>query len=110
MLKTCAKAIKRLDFSLNIVYFQSMPKYDSVRKAKRNSLIVAQHIKHPGLSYEELGVPFGVTKQRVHQILNSKDCSTCSHRVEAYCDCREIIDMETRQGKCGDWSPIDELA
>ena len=46
-----------------------MAKYDSVRKTYRDSLLIEQHEKHPELSYKELGLPFGITKQRVHQIL-----------------------------------------
>lgn len=46
-----------------------MAKYDSVRKINRDLLLIEQHNKHPELSYEELGQIFGITKQRVHQIL-----------------------------------------
>lgn len=46
-----------------------MPKYDSVRKTSRNLLLIEQHRKHPELSYEELGEIYGISKQRVHQLI-----------------------------------------
>jgi len=44
-------------------------KYDKMRKLKRDALVVEQHRQHPELSYEEIGDLFGITRQRVHQIL-----------------------------------------
>jgi len=46
-----------------------MAKYDSIRKTYRDILLIEQHEKHPELSLKELGILFGITKQRVQQIL-----------------------------------------
>ena len=46
-----------------------MAKYDSVRKTNRNLLLIEQHKRYPDLSYKELGTIFGITKQRIEQIL-----------------------------------------
>jgi len=44
-------------------------KYDSVRKTERNRLLREYHQQHPELSLKEIGVIFGISKQRVHQIV-----------------------------------------
>lgn len=39
------------------------------KKLDRNQALVLIHKEHPSLSYSELGRPFGISKQRVHKIL-----------------------------------------
>ena len=58
-----------MTFVLTLFIIMEMSKYDSVRKTKRDLLLCEQHVRYPDLSYKELGMIFGVTKQRIHQIL-----------------------------------------
>lgn len=44
-------------------------KYESVTKTERNRAIIKYHADHPNESYADIGIEFGLTKQRVHQIL-----------------------------------------
>ena len=38
-------------------------------QVERNRLIVERYGKSPGISYEDIGKMFGITKQRVYQII-----------------------------------------
>ena len=49
-------------------------KYDAVRKTERNKLLREYHKQHPELSLKEIGEIFGISKQRVHQIVRGKRC------------------------------------
>jgi hypothetical protein len=38
-------------------------------ESERNKAIIEYHKTHPGCTYEEIGAIFGLTKQRIHQII-----------------------------------------
>jgi DNA-directed RNA polymerase sigma subunit (sigma70/sigma32) len=44
-------------------------KYESITKVDRNNHILVFYKNHPELSLEEIGKEYGITKQRVWQIL-----------------------------------------
>lgn len=44
-------------------------KYGNITKTARNNAIKEYLIAHPDLSLKEIGDVFGISKQRVHQIL-----------------------------------------
>ncbi|MBU1130484.1 helix-turn-helix domain-containing protein [Patescibacteria group bacterium] len=44
-------------------------KYDKVRKLTRDEILLKYRNEHPGYSLAEIGEFFGITKQRVSQIL-----------------------------------------
>lgn len=48
-----------------------MPKYDSLRKTKRDNEIRRYAKKHPTYSHQEIASKFGICRTRVTQILNS---------------------------------------
>lgn len=47
-----------------------MARYDSLRKLARNALLREYKASHPELSLKEIGKPFSISKQRVHQIIS----------------------------------------
>ena len=49
-----------------------MARYDSLRKLHRNRLIVAARKEHPEYSLAEIAEIFGVTRQRVWQIIQQE--------------------------------------
>jgi predicted DNA-binding protein YlxM (UPF0122 family) len=49
-----------------------MARYDSLRKQERNRLIVATHKEHPDYSLAEIAVIFGVTRQRIWQLIQQE--------------------------------------
>ena len=55
-------------------------KYDSLRKLNRNQAVKEYRAAHPNLSLKEVGMPFGLSKQRVFAILN--DNKKGSERVD----------------------------
>ncbi len=44
-------------------------KYDSMRKTQRNQAVVRMHQEHPELALKEIGQIFGISNQRVWQIV-----------------------------------------
>jgi len=44
-------------------------KWESNTKIARNQEIIRRHIEHPELALKEIGEEFGITKQRVGQII-----------------------------------------
>ena len=44
-------------------------RYDSLKKANRNEALIEYRRAHPDLSLKEIGEVFGITKQRVHEII-----------------------------------------
>lgn len=48
-----------------------MAKYDSLRKLQRNAWLHEFALAHPNMSMEEIGEIFGLTRQRVWQILRA---------------------------------------
>jgi len=48
-------------------------KYESVTKVERNRLLREYHQQHPELSLKEIGVIFGISKQRVYQIVGKEE-------------------------------------
>lgn len=46
-----------------------MAKYDSLRKIKRNKALVDYRMNHPEASLLEIGEVFGISAQRVWEIL-----------------------------------------
>ena len=57
-----------------------MPKYDSLRKLERNRLLVDYFSNHPELSLSEVGLVFGVSGQRVLQIVRGQEQKT-GHKI-----------------------------
>jgi len=45
-------------------------RYKEFNRDERNKELIAYKKRNPGLSLEEIGEKFGITKQRVSQILN----------------------------------------
>jgi DNA-directed RNA polymerase sigma subunit (sigma70/sigma32) len=48
-----------------------MAKYDSLRKLKRNKTLLDYRKEHPDASLAEIGEVFGITKERVRQLLKT---------------------------------------
>jgi len=48
-----------------------MPKYDSLRKTKRDNKIRQYAKAHPTHSHQEIADKFGISRSRATQILNS---------------------------------------
>ena len=44
-------------------------KYERVTKIQRNQAIIDHHLDHPELSLQEIGDIYGITRQRVSQII-----------------------------------------
>ena len=44
-------------------------KYEAVTKRARNELLYGYWLQHPELSLKEIGVIFGISKQRVSKII-----------------------------------------
>lgn len=49
-----------------------MPKYDSLRKTKRDNKIRQYAKKHPDYSHQEIADQFGISRSNVTRILNEK--------------------------------------
>ena len=49
-----------------------MSRYDKLRKLERNRALVEYQERHPTFSLEEIGKVFGITKQRVFQVLKAE--------------------------------------
>lgn len=49
-----------------------MPKYDSLRKTKRDNEIRRYVKKHPAYSHQEIANKFGISRSNVTRILNSQ--------------------------------------
>ncbi len=47
----------------------SMERWDSLRKIGRNEAIERYAAENPKVSLQEIGKNFGITKQRVHELL-----------------------------------------
>ena len=45
-----------------------MARYDKLRKLDRNLAVVRYKEEHPGLSFQEIGAIFGVSRYRIYQI------------------------------------------
>ena len=43
-------------------------RHDTIRKTERNQRLVEYHDNHPGESWREVGIEFGITKQTAHAI------------------------------------------
>ena len=77
-------------------------KYDTLRKIKRNQILISYRKQHPSESLEEIGQVFGISRQRISIILNGLTCNNCFHQTpEKLCACREPSDMLLKQ--CPDW-------
>lgn len=50
-----------------------MSRWDSLRKIRRNQAVRDYHTRHPELSQHEIGKVFGITRQRVSQLLKEGD-------------------------------------
>jgi len=48
-------------------------KYDSMRKLERNSLLINYRKRHPEANLSQIGEIFGISKQRVWEILKNND-------------------------------------
>ena len=80
-------------------------------KRRRNQELILYYKAHPEFSLAEVGEIFGISKQRVHQIVNNNNkemtCFTCYHYKGSFCACRCVADMIRQPGKCSDWHPRD---
>lgn len=60
----------------------------------------------------DLGKDFGISKERVRQILKRykarRTCANCYHQRDGFCSCRELSDMVLTPNHCGDWHPRKE--
>jgi len=50
-----------------------MGKYDSMRKLKRNQMLVEYHKAHPEASLSEIGQLFNISSQRVWELLKLEE-------------------------------------
>jgi len=50
-----------------------MAKYDNLRKLKRNKALIDYRNNHPELSLSEIGEVFGISAQRVWEILRNEE-------------------------------------
>ncbi len=50
-----------------------MPKYDTLRKTKRDKEIRRYSEKHPDYSHQEIANKFSISRSRVTQILNTQN-------------------------------------
>jgi len=48
-----------------------MPRYDSLRKTKRDNKIRRYSKKHPAYSQQEIANKFGISRSNISRILNS---------------------------------------
>ena len=78
-------------------------------KRRRNQELFIYFKGHPDLSLGEIGEVFGISKQRVFQLIhnNKRDmvCRNCYHFNGASCSRRSAPDMVRRPNKCPDWIP-----
>ena len=72
-------------------------------KASRNQALIKYRRQNPDLTLVEIGQVFGITRQRVSQIIGNKNCRTCYHS-RLFCSCREPEDMISFG--CPDWAPL----
>ena len=56
------------DIAISEAEGKRMARYDSLRKADAG-MVAAYHEAHPELSHKEIGEKFGISRQRVSQIL-----------------------------------------
>jgi len=47
-----------------------MARYDSLRKMERNRLLMEYYETHPDVSLREIGEVFGISSQRVWELIN----------------------------------------
>lgn len=82
-------------------------KYASVTKHRRNQSIRNYQLRHPEVSQEEIGLKFGLSKQRIQKILSKRTCHNCYHYdpKTTFCGCRDPSDQI--ELFCPDWFRVE---
>lgn len=85
-------------------------KLGNSRLRERNNQIIHLYNDPPGLTMADIGLQFGISRQRVGQILKrhltTRTCDNCYHSLEfGHCSCRETTDIVKADGQCTDWLP-----
>lgn len=85
-----------------------------IKSQRRNRKIVQLYISKHELTATDLGIKFGLSRQRIGVILKKyramRFCENCYHFQEyKHCSCRAKSDVVKHINKCTDWQPAENV-